>query len=405
MIRKELSFSIDTKFAGETTDQKEDPLKKSVTVGETVEDDGFSFGSHAMSMIEEDCDENDGAEGGFGPSDYGVVDGWDPSDPLSLRNYAQFLQVGNVILSLNSAVRSRGEFFKAEEYYDRAMMADPNNGQLMCNYAKLVWELYHDKEQALAYFERAVHAAPEDSDILGAYSNFLWEIDEEEEGHSSDTQADDQNGVLWNDMTKDFEEKKRPISPPLHLAMGLGLNMPSTRLVADMKTESTETTGVEEYYRSMLEKNSCDPLFLKDRTEFLNLSKEDLLGAEEYYSRAILDDSTNGQIISQYANLVWQLYQDKERAVAYFNQAIEATPTDSAVLASYAKFLWEIEDDEEDSAESQGDEQRYLSAILENPRNGQIMSEYASLVWRLHGDKKRANTYFKQAIQANPEDR
>lgn len=106
MIRQELSFSIDAKFSGETTDQNEDPFKgkfeRSVTIGETAEDDEFSFGSNAINMIEEDCDENDGAEGGFGPSDYGEVDGWDPSDPLFLRNYAQFLEVGT--LNLDSVV-------------------------------------------------------------------------------------------------------------------------------------------------------------------------------------------------------------------------------------------------------------------------------------------------------------
>ncbi|XP_073275837.1 uncharacterized protein [Primulina huaijiensis] len=399
MIRKELSFCIDDKFGGETTHQNEDPFKGNVekfTVGETVEDDGFSFGSNAMNMIEEHCDENEGAEGGFVPSEYGAVDGWDPSDPLFLRNYAQFLQ-------------SRGEFFKAEEYYDRAIMADPTNGEILCLFAKLVWELYRDKEQALTYFERAALASPGDSDILGAYASFLWEMDEEEEGHFSDTQVDDQNAVSWNDMAKDFEEQKRPISPPLHLAMGLGLNVPSIIKDADVKTEPTETTDVEEYYRRMLEKNSCNALFLKDHTEFLNQSKGELQGAEEYYSRAIREDSSNWPIISQYANLMWQLYHDKERADTYFNQAIEATPRDSDILASYAKFLWEIEDEEEeDSTKSQGgleeDEQYYLGAMRENPRNGQIMSEYASLVWRIHGDKNRADTYFKRSIQATPED-
>ncbi|XP_073053464.1 uncharacterized protein [Primulina eburnea] len=228
MIRQELSFCTDDKFGGETTHQNEDPFKGKVekfTIGETVEDDEFSFGSNAVNMIEEDCDENEGAEGGFGPWEYGAVDGWDPSDPMFLRNYAQFLE-------------SRGELFKAEEYYDRAIMADPNNGEVLCLFAKLVWELYRDKEQALTYFERAALASPGDSDILGAYTSFLWEMDEEEEGHFSDNQVDDQNAVSWNDMTKDFEEQKRPISPPLHLAMGLGLNMPSIIKDADVKTES-----------------------------------------------------------------------------------------------------------------------------------------------------------------------
>jgi len=41
-------------------------------------------------------------------------------------------------------------------------MADPNDGETLTQYAKLVWENHHDKDRALVYFERAVQAAPQD---------------------------------------------------------------------------------------------------------------------------------------------------------------------------------------------------------------------------------------------------
>ena len=105
---------------------------------------------------------------------------------------------------------------RAEEYYSRAILADPEDGEVLSNYAKLVWELYRDKDRAKHYFERAVRAAAQDryapnslgssnlvfcsnfllliithdveswallyaSHVQAAYASFLWETDEEVE--------------------------------------------------------------------------------------------------------------------------------------------------------------------------------------------------------------------------------
>ena len=99
----------------------------------------------------------------------------------------------------------------------------------MSQYARLVWELHHDKERAASYFEQAVRASPNDrfeipldsefsltrevvrtclnpecfmvmllnnspfiSLVLGAYASFLWETGDDdgdgdrEDGHSQD---------------------------------------------------------------------------------------------------------------------------------------------------------------------------------------------------------------------------
>ena len=44
----------------------------------------------------------------------------------------------------------------------RAILADPRDGEIISQYAKLVWELHHDRNKALCYFERAVEANPGD---------------------------------------------------------------------------------------------------------------------------------------------------------------------------------------------------------------------------------------------------
>ncbi|KAF2314062.1 hypothetical protein GH714_021822 [Hevea brasiliensis] len=60
----------------------------------------------------------------------------------------------------------------AEEYYLRAVVADPGDGEIMSLYAKLVCELHQDHDKASSYFERAVQATPEDRGVL-----FIWTHD------------------------------------------------------------------------------------------------------------------------------------------------------------------------------------------------------------------------------------
>ena len=59
-------------------------------------------------------------------------------------------------------VQSKGDVTEAEDYYLRATIEDPNDGETLMQYAKLVWEVHHDQDRASSYFERAVYAAPGD---------------------------------------------------------------------------------------------------------------------------------------------------------------------------------------------------------------------------------------------------
>ncbi|KAG8369789.1 hypothetical protein BUALT_Bualt14G0050200 [Buddleja alternifolia] len=379
MLHTEPSFSIyntDDKFEEEIEIKNEEKLERSATIGGSIEAE-FSFAGNDMLMIKEDeeAEEEDEEEsaknrfkdlkivirdesnevGGKGVefkqsnSDleeyYNELVREDPSNPLVLRNYAQFLE-------------SKRDFSGAEDYYFRATLADPKDGEIMSRYAKLVWDLHHDRARASTYFEMAARAAPGDSHVLAAYASFLWETDEneEEEDHIFNTQVDENVVVPVNSSATVIKEETRPSSPPLHLAMGLGINMPgfgNANNTADyMNTDLYEISSVEEYYRKMVEENPCNPLFLRNYAQFLHQSMGNLRGAEEYYSRAILLDPSDGQILSLYADIVWQLHRDKDRASAYFERAVQATPADSNVLGAYAKFLWETEDEDDVMEES-----------------------------------------------------
>ncbi|GFZ20188.1 tetratricopeptide repeat (TPR)-like superfamily protein [Actinidia rufa] len=58
----------------------------------------------------------------------------------------------------------------AEEYYSRAILADPKDGEVLSQYANVVWVIHLDEDRASSYFERAVHAAPADSHVHAAYA-------------------------------------------------------------------------------------------------------------------------------------------------------------------------------------------------------------------------------------------
>ncbi|KAH7296052.1 hypothetical protein KP509_26G006900 [Ceratopteris richardii] len=91
----------------------------------------------------------------------------DPGNPLLLRNYAELLA-------------KKGDVKKAEEYYERAILADPNDGEVLSSYAKLQWDVNKDQDRAEAYYDRAVQAAPDDCYVLASHASFLWGVDEDE---------------------------------------------------------------------------------------------------------------------------------------------------------------------------------------------------------------------------------
>ncbi|OIW13128.1 hypothetical protein TanjilG_32109 [Lupinus angustifolius] len=245
-----------------------------------------------------------------------IVDEY-PFHPLVLKKYAQLLL-------------SRGDIQGAEEYFLRVTLVDPNDGEILMQYAKLVWEQHHDKDKAMEYFELAAQAAPHDSNVLAAYTSFLWEIgDDENEGEKHETQNEKEEQK--NEHALPSKEERRTVRP--------------FSLLADGKDIDTSSFS-EDDFKKMVDENPNNPLFLKKYAQFLFQSKGDLQAAHDYYSRAIIADPIDGEMISEYARLEWKLHCDHEKASNLFEQAVQATPGNSNILAAYACFLWETEDEE-----------------------------------------------------------
>lgn len=286
-------------------DHKGEPVSPPMYLAAGFGIDAFDvdgFGGACFDMNSINLDDDGGAGGGDSDEERykRLVDEY-PCHPLFLRNYAQLLQ-------------SKGDLNGAEEYYHRATLVDPDDGEILSQYATLLWEFHHDQDKALSYFERAVQVSPADSNIHAAYARFLWEMNDEED----------------EDKT---EEESRPAGE------------------ADEHTDTNakQDFDLEDYYRKMIEQNPNNPLVLRNYARFLYKEKGDFQGAEEYYTRSIVADPDDGEIMLEYATLVWELHRNHDKALACFEQAVQVTPENSDVLAAYARFLWEAVEEEEDS--------------------------------------------------------
>ncbi|XP_047938601.1 uncharacterized protein LOC125186292 isoform X2 [Salvia hispanica] len=75
----------------------------------------------------------------------------------------------------------KADFTKAEEFYERAILANPADGDVLSHYADLLWQTHGDSARAEAYFDQAVKTDPNDCFVLASYARFLWDADDDEE--------------------------------------------------------------------------------------------------------------------------------------------------------------------------------------------------------------------------------
>lgn len=79
------------------------------------------------------------------------------------------------VLGMYASVENKQKHYdKAEEYYKRALEADPNHANNLGNYANFLKTIREDYDKAEEYYKRALEADPNHAGNLGNYANFLW---------------------------------------------------------------------------------------------------------------------------------------------------------------------------------------------------------------------------------------
>nr|GLL43546.1 uncharacterized protein LOC109175685 isoform X1 [Ipomoea trifida] len=168
----------------------------------------------------------------------------------------------NVVFTKYLWLQAKGDLSGAEEHYFLATLADPKDGETLMQYAKLVWELYHDKDRAYSYFKRAALAAPQDSHVLGAYASFLWEIDDGDDQSNEDLQGD------------------------------------------------------EHYSGAILADHHSDGEIISEYANFIWQLHHDKDKASSYFKRALQASPEDSNVLAAYASFLWQIEEDDEDAAS-----------------------------------------------------------------------------------------
>ncbi|KAF8051188.1 hypothetical protein N665_1786s0015 [Sinapis alba] len=86
----------------------------------------------------------------------------EPTNPLLLANYAQFLYIVS------------NDYDRAEEYFKRAVGVEPKDAEALSKYATFLWRARDDLWAAEETFLEAIDADPTNSFYAANYANFLW---------------------------------------------------------------------------------------------------------------------------------------------------------------------------------------------------------------------------------------
>ncbi|KAK8292702.1 hypothetical protein V6Z11_D06G137000 [Gossypium hirsutum] len=128
--------------------------------GETVGDDEDS-GAVMQTLVMGGGEGNGGGKicgGGSGGGVGGVGSGFFESDSIDVY-YQMMVEAnpGNPLLLGNYA-----KFLKEIRDYSRAILANPDDGNLLAVYADLIWHNQNDIQRTKSYFEQAIKTAPND---------------------------------------------------------------------------------------------------------------------------------------------------------------------------------------------------------------------------------------------------
>ena len=317
----------------------------------------------------------------------------DPNHANTLGNYALFLQI------------QRKDDARAEEYYLKAIAADPNHANTFGNYAVFLKNQRKDDARAEEYYLKAIAADPNHANNLGNYAVFLKnqrKDDARAEEYYLKAIAADPNHAhnlgnyalfLQNQRKDDARAEEyylKAIAADPNHAHNLG------NYALFLENQRKDDARAEEYYLKAIAADPNHANTLGNYAIFLKNQRKDDARAEEYYLRAIAADPNHANNLGSYALFLQNQRKDDARAEEYYLRAIAADPNHANNLGSYALFL---KNQRKDDARA---EEYYLKAIAADPKDADYLGSYALFLQNQRKDDARAEEYYLKAIAADP---
>ncbi|GAB2877277.1 hypothetical protein GCM10027277_53200 [Pseudoduganella ginsengisoli] len=221
--------------------------------------------------------------------------------PQLLSQYAIFLHT-----QLNDTAR-------AQDYFLRAIAADPTNANYLGNYARFLRAL--DKDDALIgeFYRKAIAADANHARNLGSYAIFLTEK------LNDDVQAEE------------YFLKAIAVDPSNVTNLG--------NYALFLEKRRNDDAKAEEYYLRAIGEDPNHAHTLGNYASFLAKRGNDISRAEDFYRKAIAADNGNAATLGRYALFLKKWRNDEVSAEEYFLKAIAAAPDNPDNLINYAQFL------------------------------------------------------------------
>ena len=209
---------------------------------------------------------------------------------------------------------------RAQDMYERAIKADPNNADILCRYATFLWTIRHEHDRAQNMYEQAINIDSTNAIILGSYAAFLCTIRHE------------------HDRAQNMYEQAIKTDPTNIKNLG--------NYAFFLWTIRGDHDQAQEIYEQAIETDPNNANNLGSYAAFLADIRHDYDRAQNMYEQAIETDPTDIKILGAYANFLWVIRHDYDRAQNMYEQAIKTDHTDTNNLGDYSQLLFATGQDE-----------------------------------------------------------
>jgi Tfp pilus assembly protein PilF len=262
-----------------------------------------------------------------------------------------------------------GQYDNAEEYYKRAIEANPKHADSLCNYASFLGSVRRNQAGAGEYLKRAIDADPQHARSLSIYG-----------GHLAAVQKDP-------DKAEEYYKRAIEADPTNCTAL--------SRYARFLWNDRRNSDKAEEYYKRAVESDPNDVFCLGVYSEFLLHVRKDYDQVEEHRKRAVELAPHDAAALTSYALFLESVRRDHDKAEEYFRRAAEANPKYALVLSNYAGFLVSVRKDYVKA------EEYYKRATEGDERYADAFGNYAQLRF-MRGDVKAGTELVARALTSAP---